>query len=49
MEKQLFEDLLESVRQGVAIRQGKMQAAAVREYELPNVKHLRGNYPKQWV
>ncbi|MBQ9683306.1 MAG: helix-turn-helix domain-containing protein [Neisseriaceae bacterium] len=43
MEKQLFEDLLESVRQGVAIRQGKMQAAAVREYELPNVKHLRGN------
>ncbi|MBR3424895.1 MAG: helix-turn-helix domain-containing protein [Neisseriaceae bacterium] len=43
MEKQLFEDLLESARQAVAIRKGEMPPAAVRVYEVPNVKHLRSD------
>lgn len=49
-EKQLFNDLLQSAREMVAIEKGEMQPAAVRVYqvpnrvyEVPNVKHLRSD------
>ncbi|MBP3221768.1 MAG: helix-turn-helix domain-containing protein [Neisseriaceae bacterium] len=45
MEKQLFNDLLQSAREMVAIEKGEMPITAFRthEIEVPNVKHLRSD------
>ena len=45
MEKQLFNDLLQSAQEMVAIEKDEMPLSAVKTHtiELPNVKHLRGN------
>ena len=45
MEKQLFEDLLQSVREMVAIEKGEIPLSAVKTHtiEVPNVKHLRSD------
>lgn len=41
MDDKLFADLLASTEEAVAIEQGRRPAAALREYELPDVKALR--------
>lgn len=41
MEKELFNDLVESMEQMVAIEKGEMQPARIHRHHLPNVKSLR--------
>lgn len=41
MDKKLFNDLVESMEQMVAIEKGAMQPAQVHRHHLPNVKLLR--------
>ena len=44
MEKELFEELLESVKQGGAIMKGAMKPSRVFEFPESEVKKLRNNY-----
>ena len=44
MKKELFEELLESVKQGGAIMKGSRKASRVFEFPESEVKKLRGNY-----
>ena len=41
MDKQLFADLTQSLKEAAAIRQGKLQAGRVTVLESPNVKNIR--------
>ncbi|WP_313686475.1 NadS family protein [Pantoea sp.] len=41
MEKELFEGLVESIRQMNAIEKGEMEPARVHRHHVPNVKSLR--------
>ncbi|MFT4274687.1 MAG: NadS family protein [Pantoea sp.] len=41
MEKELFEGLVESIKQMNAIEKGEMEPARVHRHHLPNVKSLR--------
>ena len=41
MDKQLFADLTQSLKEAAAIRQGKLQAGRVTVIESPNVKNIR--------
>jgi putative transcriptional regulator len=41
VDKELFNDLVESMEQMVAIEKGKMQPARVHRHHIPNVKSLR--------
>lgn len=41
MDKELFNDLVESMEQMVAIEKGEIQPARVHRHHLPNVKSLR--------
>lgn len=43
MDKQLFNDLVQSMEEMVAIEKGEMQPARVHRYPLPDVKALREN------
>jgi putative transcriptional regulator len=44
MKKELFEELLESVKQGGAIMKGSLKASRVYEFPESEVKKLRDNY-----
>lgn len=44
MNETLFEELLESVREGAAILQGKQQPSRRFEFEQPDVKGIREQY-----
>lgn len=41
MDKQLFADLTQSLKEAAAIRQGKLQAGRITVIESPNVKNIR--------
>jgi len=41
MDKQLFADLTQSVKEAVAIRKGKLEAGRITVIESPNVKNIR--------
>lgn len=44
MNDALFEELLESVRQGGAIQRGEMEPSAMEEFEAPDVAAIRAEY-----
>lgn len=44
MKKQLFEELLESVKQGGAIKRGEMKASRTFDFDKPNVQIIRKQY-----
>ncbi|MBI3757491.1 MAG: helix-turn-helix domain-containing protein [Deltaproteobacteria bacterium] len=44
MKKELFEELLESVRQGGAIRRGERKPSGVFEFSEPDVRAVRAHY-----
>jgi putative transcriptional regulator len=44
MKKDLFEELLESVKQGAAIMKGERKPSRIYEYPESEVRKLRGNY-----
>ncbi len=44
MKEELFEELLESVKQGSAIMQGKMKPARIFELDKPDVQSIRKRY-----
>ena len=44
MKKQLFEELLESVKQGGAIKRGEMKASRIFDFNKPNVQLIRKQY-----
>jgi putative transcriptional regulator len=44
MKKELFEELLESVRQGAAIMQGEKKPSRIFEFPEPNVRAIRERY-----
>ncbi len=44
MKKQLFEELLESIKQGGAIRRDEMKASRIFDFDKPNVQLIRKQY-----
>lgn len=44
MKKQLFEELLESIKQGGAIKRGEMKASRAFDFNKPNVQLIRKKY-----
>ncbi len=44
MREELFEELLESIKQGGAILRGEMKPSRVFEYDRPNVRSIRDQY-----
>ena len=44
MKKQLFEELLESVKQGGVIKRGEMKASRIFDFNKPNVQLIRKQY-----
>ncbi len=44
MKKQLFEELLESVQQGGAIKRGEIKASRTFDFNRPDVKFIRKQY-----
>ncbi len=44
MREELFEELLESIKQGGAILRGEMKPSRVFEFDQPNVRSIRSHY-----
>ena len=44
MKKQLFEELLESIKQGGAIKRGEIKASRTFDFSKPNVQLIRKQY-----
>ena len=44
MREELFEELLESIKQGGAILRGEMKPSRVFEYDQPDVRSIRSHY-----
>lgn len=47
MREELFEELLESIKQGGAILRGEMKPSRVFKYDRPNVRSIRDQYGLQ--